>query len=91
MDENIIVCVPGNVIFSVNGIVLLKNKQYIFFIGQRLHQSGKLCIGGPGTYEYQGSIYSKLAGLVDIVQEERVRNWRVLLQKFLIDAIIVNC
>lgn len=74
MDENIIVCVPGNVIFSVNGIMLLKNKKYIFFIGQRLCQSDEFHSVGPGTYEHQGYIYSKLAGLVEIVQKERVRN-----------------
>ena len=72
-DKDIIVCVPGNVILNVNGIMLLKNKKYIFFfIGQRLCVSDKYNIAGPGTYEQQGYIYSKLAGVIKLTQKENV-------------------
>lgn len=39
--------------------------------GQRLCVSDKVNIAGPGTYEQQGYIYSKLAGVVKLTTDEK--------------------
>lgn len=55
-----------------------KRKDLIVCVpGQRLCISDKMNIAGPGTYEQQGYIYSKLAGVVKIVQEENTRTIEV--------------
>lgn len=43
-----------------------------FSTGQRLCVSDKFNIAGPGTYEQQGYIYSKLVGVVKLIQKENV-------------------
>ncbi|XP_029036732.1 exosome component 1 Csl4 [Osmia lignaria lignaria] len=45
--------------------------------GQRLCVSDKVNIAGSGTYEQQGYIYSKLAGIVKLIQEENTRTIEV--------------
>lgn len=48
-----------------------KSKDLIICVpGQRLCISDKVNIPGPGTYEQQGYIYSKLAGTVKLIKEE---------------------
>lgn len=42
------------------------------FSGQRLCLADKEHIVGAGTYERHGYIYSTLAGIVNIVKEEKV-------------------
>ncbi|XP_017889751.1 exosome complex component CSL4 [Ceratina calcarata] len=55
-----------------------KHKDLIVCVpGQRLCISDKMNIAGSGTYEQQGYIYSKLAGVVKIVQEENTRTIEV--------------
>ncbi|XP_076630412.1 exosome component 1 Csl4 [Colletes latitarsis] len=45
--------------------------------GQRLCISDKVNISGPGTYEQQGYIYSKLAGVVKLIPQENSRTIEV--------------
>ncbi|XP_043266358.1 exosome complex component CSL4 [Colletes gigas] len=45
--------------------------------GQRLCISDKINICGPGTYEQQGYIYSKLAGVVKLIPQENSRTIEV--------------
>ncbi|XP_078033443.1 exosome component 1 Csl4 isoform X2 [Augochlora pura] len=45
--------------------------------GQRLCASDKINISGPGTYEQQGYIYSKLAGVVKLVPQENTHTIEV--------------
>jgi exosome complex RNA-binding protein Rrp4 len=47
-------------------------KYTLSFVGQRLCLADKEHISGCGTYERNGYIYSTLAGVVDVVKEERV-------------------
>lgn len=70
--QELIVCVPGNYIHDFNKSSDIKN--HFSLTGQRLCVSDKVNIPGPGTYEQQGYIYSKLAGVVNLVQKENVRN-----------------
>lgn len=44
----------------------------MWFLGQRLCLADKEHISGCGTYERNGYIYSTLAGVVEVVKEERV-------------------
>lgn len=39
--------------------------------GQRLCLADKINVAGPGTYEHQGYIYSKLAGIVKLIKDEK--------------------
>ncbi|XP_033324971.1 exosome component 1 Csl4 isoform X1 [Megalopta genalis] len=61
-QSEIVVCVPGVVLFVT---------------GQRLCASDKINIPGPGTYEQQGYIYSKLAGVVKLVPQENTHTIEV--------------
>ncbi|KAK2586298.1 hypothetical protein KPH14_001548 [Odynerus spinipes] len=55
-----------------------KDKDPIICVpGQRLCVSDKVNIPGPGTYEQQGYIYSKLAGTVKLIKEENTRTIEV--------------
>ncbi|XP_029173362.1 transcription initiation protein SPT3 homolog [Nylanderia fulva] len=45
--------------------------------GQRLCVSDKINIAGPGTYEQQGYIYSKLAGIVKLITDGKTRTIEV--------------
>ncbi|XP_012223041.1 transcription initiation protein SPT3 homolog [Linepithema humile] len=45
--------------------------------GQRLCVSDKVNIAGPGTYEQQGYIYSKLAGIVKLITDDKTRTIEV--------------
>ncbi|XP_043268141.1 exosome complex component CSL4 [Venturia canescens] len=48
-----------------------KDKELIICVpGQRLCVSDKVNLPGPGTYEQQGYIYSKLAGTVELIKDE---------------------
>ncbi|KAH0956384.1 hypothetical protein HN011_010306 [Eciton burchellii] len=51
-----------------------KRKELIVCVpGQRLCVSDKANLAGPGTYEQQGYIYSKLAGIVNLTTEDKTR------------------
>ncbi|XP_032675376.1 exosome complex component CSL4 [Odontomachus brunneus] len=56
-----------------------KNEEHIICCvpGQRLCVSDKINIAGPGTYEQQGYIYSKLAGIVKLIENEKTRTIEV--------------
>jgi hypothetical protein len=45
---------------------------WFVIVGQRLCLADKEHISGCGTYERNGYIYSTLAGVVNVVKEERV-------------------
>ncbi|XP_046476038.1 exosome complex component CSL4 isoform X2 [Neodiprion pinetum] len=47
-----------------------KNEPIVCVPGQRLCLSDKVNVPGPGTYEQHGYIYSKLAGVVNLVKDE---------------------
>lgn len=55
-----------------------KDKDIVVCVpGQRLCVSDKFNIAGPGTYEQQGYIYSKLAGVIKLIQKENTRTIEV--------------
>lgn len=80
-----IICVPGALystlaLRSDYNIGWICNFDNFLIPGQRLCLSDKQNLPGPGTYEQQGYIYSKLAGTVELIKDENVQEqfWRLV-------------
>lgn len=80
--ENLLSVCLVNYTFFIHIILHQRKINFSIYVkGQRLCVSDKANIAGPGTYEQQGYIYSKLAGTVKLITEEKVSYIYLLLQQ----------
>lgn len=55
-----------------NSVKYFSVYDFLMFLGQRLCLADEDHIVGCGTYERKGYIYSTLAGIVNVIKQEKV-------------------